>query len=99
MQNKPNSQRRFVLKAAAATMAMPWMISAQTPTNPDVIIIGAGIAGIKAAKTLHKKGISFVLVEADSRIGGRIYTHNDVFGVPFDTHAHWMLKNSDNPIN
>ena len=55
MQNKPNSQRRFVLKAAAATMAMPRIISAQTPTNPDVIIIGAGIAGSKQPKHYIKK--------------------------------------------
>jgi len=79
-------------------MFAPRILFANTPTNPDVVIIGAGIAGIEAAKTLHDKGISFVVVEANNRIGGRVYTDNDIFGVPFDIHAHWMIYPSGNPL-
>ncbi len=77
---------------------MPGIVFSSTPTNPDVVIVGAGIAGIEAAKTLHEQGISFVVVEADNRIGGRVYTNNDIFGVPFDMHAHWMMYPRGNPL-
>ncbi|MCP4042243.1 MAG: FAD-dependent oxidoreductase [Gammaproteobacteria bacterium] len=79
-------------------MFAPRIVFANTPSNPEVVIIGAGIAGIEAAKTLHDKGISFVVVEANNRIGGRVYTDNDIFGVPFDIHAHWMIQPGSNPL-
>ena len=97
MSNRKKSQRRLLLKAGVASMFAPRIVFANTPTNPEVVIIGAGIAGIEAAKTFHDKGISFVAVEANNRIGGRVHTDNDIFGVPFDTHAHWMLYPSGNP--
>jgi monoamine oxidase len=92
------SKRRSLLKAAAASMILPRIAFSSTPTNPDVVIIGAGTAGIQAAKILHSQGISFIVVEADGRIGGRVFTHNDIFGVPFDMHAHWMTYPIDNPL-
>jgi len=98
MTNEMKNQRRFLLKAVGASMVAPRFAFANTPTNPDVVIVGAGISGIEAAKTLHSQGISFVVVEADNRIGGRAYTHNDFFGVPFDMHAHWMLSPAENPL-
>ena len=39
-------------------------------TQTDVLIIGAGSAGLPAAKELTKQGISFIVVEASHRIGG-----------------------------
>ena len=43
-------------------------------TQTDVIIIGAGAAGLSAAKELTKQAISFIVVEASHRIGGRAYS-------------------------
>src|ERR1700744_4906279 len=40
----------------------------------DVIVVGAGIAGLAAARTLAEKGARGALVEARDRVGGRIYT-------------------------
>ncbi len=40
----------------------------------DVLIIGAGVAGLSAANTFHQKNISYKLLEADTRVGGRIKT-------------------------
>ena len=48
------------------------------PTSkPDVVVIGAGAAGIAAALALHDKGIGVVVLEARERIGGRVWTHRD----------------------
>lgn len=40
----------------------------------QVIIIGGGIAGLSTAVYLHRQGISFKLLEADNRVGGRVKT-------------------------
>ena len=41
----------------------------------DVLIIGAGAAGLAAAHTLTAAGFRVLILEARDRIGGRIYTH------------------------
>ncbi len=47
--------------------------------NPDVLVIGAGAAGIAAARALHDAGIDTLLIEARDRVGGRARTihHGD----------------------
>jgi monoamine oxidase len=46
-------------------------------TDPDVIIVGAGAAGLTAATALARAGLSVTIVEARDRIGGRIFTLRD----------------------
>ena len=65
-------------------------------SHTDVVVVGAGAAGIAAAKTLRANGLSFVLVEATNRIGGRCWTDSKIFGVPFDVGAHWLHYGDDN---
>ena len=43
----------------------------------DVIIVGAGAAGLAAARDLSKEGLNIIVLEAGSRIGGRIFTHHE----------------------
>lgn len=43
----------------------------------DVIVVGAGVAGLTAGCELRKRGLSVSVVEARDRIGGRIYTERD----------------------
>ncbi|XP_070574711.1 amine oxidase [flavin-containing] B-like [Ptychodera flava] len=43
----------------------------------DVIIIGAGISGMSAAKLLHEQGLKVLVLEAKDRVGGRTYTFRD----------------------
>jgi len=90
------TRRRLLLGLAAA----PFFINsawASAPNNPDVVIIGAGAAGLGAAKTLSDLGISFLLIEAQSRIGGRAYTDLHTFGVPYDMGCHWLNYGRINP--
>src|SRR5271170_4939012 len=44
------------------------------PTNPDVLIVGGGLAGLCCARTLQEKGVSFQILEASDGIGGRVRT-------------------------
>ncbi|MGE0237838.1 MAG: flavin monoamine oxidase family protein [Parvibaculaceae bacterium] len=64
----------------------------------DVIIIGAGAAGLGAAKALIAQGKSVRLLEAQDRIGGRAYTVTEKFGVPFDWGCAWMHAADRNPF-
>lgn len=41
----------------------------------DVIVVGAGIAGLAAAERLHSRGLRVLVLEAQQRVGGRIWTH------------------------
>src|SRR4030095_14239570 len=43
-------------------------------SSSNVLIIGAGAAGLAAAKELSRKGIAVTILEARNRIGGRIQT-------------------------
>jgi monoamine oxidase len=64
----------------------------------DVAIVGAGAAGLAAARTLAQMGKSFILLEASHRIGGRGYTEEISPGVPFDLGCHWLHSASLNPM-
>lgn len=46
--------------------------------HPDVIVIGAGVSGLTAAAELAEEGLTVIVLEARDRIGGRIFTLNDV---------------------
>ena len=48
----------------------------------DVIIIGAGLAGLRAGQLLRQRGVDFLLLEGSQRVGGRIYTLDDLPGKP-----------------
>ncbi|MEZ4532734.1 MAG: NAD(P)/FAD-dependent oxidoreductase [Thermomicrobiales bacterium] len=64
----------------------------------DVAIIGAGAAGLGAAKALQAAGKSFVVFEAMDRSGGRAWTDTGTFGVPVDWGCHWLHSASINPM-
>ena len=61
-------------------------------------IIGAGAAGIAAARRVAAAGRRFALIEAGNRIGGRCVTDTRSFGAPFDTGAHWIRQADINPV-
>ncbi len=66
------SRRAFALGVAAAAVARP-----AAAEDADVVIIGAGAAGIGAARALQAAGKRFILIEARARAGGRLWTNTD----------------------
>lgn len=60
------------------------------PTTPDVVVVGAGGAGIAAAHRLRALGLSVLVVEASDRTGGRAFTESETFGFPFDHGCAWL---------
>lgn len=87
--------RRAVL-AGAATLAAPRALIAQSAAfDVDVVVVGAGAAGLAAARELQGLGKRFALIESRNRVGGRL--HTDVsLGAPFDAGAlyiHWAERN------
>src|SRR5690349_173312 len=60
----------------------------------DIIIIGAGAAGLLAARELSKNGINVTILEARDRTGGRIHTINDTrFDLPVERGAEFIHGN------
>lgn len=93
----PLSRRRFLATASSATL-LPAVARAQLPSDPDVVVVGAGTAGLAAARTLIENGKSVVVVEAADRIGGRAWTESETFGVPFDHGCSWITSANDHPL-
>jgi len=63
---------------------------------PEVLVIGAGGAGLVAAKELIAKGVSVLVLEARDRIGGRAFTDGSL-GVPWDRGCSWLHASNINP--
>lgn len=65
--------------------------------TPQILVIGAGMAGIAAARTLHDAGCSVTVLEARQRIGGRTHTDSSL-GVDIDLGAAWIHGPTANPL-
>ena len=66
--------------------------------NHEVIIVGAGIAGIAASKILTKKDIPHIILEASNRVGGRAKKAPDHFGSWFDIGCSYLHEGETNPF-
>jgi monoamine oxidase len=56
----------------------------------DVAIIGGGLAGLSAARTLTAHGRDVLVLEATDRVGGRTYTIQSAHGIPIDMGGQWI---------
>lgn len=63
----------------------------------NVIIVGAGISGLAAAKKLKANGFNVTILEAQEKVGGRLRTNRSL-GVPFDEGASWIHGINGNPL-
>ncbi len=78
----PGQNRRRVLKQLAATGAIAALPAglgacARKRNDAQVIVIGAGLAGLNAAVLLQDQGFDVLVLEGSERIGGRVYTLDD----------------------
>ena len=64
---------------------------------PDVVVVGAGAAGIAAGRRLAEAGRSVLLVEALPRLGGRARTER-IAGLPLDLGCGWLHSGERNPL-
>jgi monoamine oxidase len=95
----PRLNRRSFLAASAAIVARPALGAlASNSAELDVVIVGAGAAGIAAARRLAAAGRRYLLIEASDHIGGRCITDTSTFGMPFDRGAHWIHTPDLNPL-
>src|SRR5436190_8808128 len=66
------------------------------PSSVDVAIIGAGAAGLGAANALKDSGLSFIVLEARDRVGGRAHTIAAAPGIVFDVGCGWLHSADEN---
>ena len=89
-----------MLWIALLFLAADGVVSLECPAQKDaeVLILGAGMAGLTAARTLHDSGITNIkILEANSeRIGGRM-RNVSFMGVQVETGAYWIHESPENP--
>jgi monoamine oxidase len=94
--------RREFLSASAALAVAPTLGAdawgAPLPREADIVVIGAGTAGIAAARRIKAANRRVIVVEATGQIGGRCLTDTATFDVPFDRGARWMHNPDTSPM-
>lgn len=96
------AHQREALLAGKMTPSEIWAAAqtgaAQAATGQDdVLIVGAGMAGLAAAQQLTQAGLSVTVLEATDRVGGRIWTDHHSFRAPFDRGAYWLHQDEEHP--
>lgn len=92
------SRRDFL--AASVVMAGTGLAAGCEPRpvdNKSVLVIGAGMAGLAAARSLADAGRPVRIIEARNRIGGRIDTNRD-WGTALEMGASWIHGTTNNPL-
>ncbi|MFC3126565.1 flavin monoamine oxidase family protein [Pseudoroseomonas globiformis] len=65
---------------------------------PDIVVVGAGAAGIAAARAIQAAGVTVQVLEARTRPGGRAWTDVRTLGAPFDLGATWLHQAGENGL-
>jgi monoamine oxidase len=83
--------RRQVLRWSLGAAVLPLSSSASTSSQPRVLVIGAGVSGLYAARSLQTAGYQVTVLEAATQIGGRIRTDRSLFGnLPIEIGAQFI---------
>src|SRR4051812_1093065 len=94
--------RRHLLSASLALATTPVLrrgaVAAPLPREADIVVIGAGAAGIAAARRIQAANRKVIVLEAGDRIGGRCITDTPTFDAPFDRGARWIHNPDGNPM-
>ncbi len=99
MKPRFSGRRRKLLLAAGASavaLAVPRAVRAQS-APVDVAVIGAGAAGIAAARLLKAAGLRVIVLEARDRVGGRAWTDPSSVGVAWDRGCARLHATAANP--
>lgn len=80
-----------------ASSPRPGPSSAPPTDAKSVLVVGAGVAGLAAARSLTDAGWPVRVIEARDRIGGRVYTNRD-WGVPIEMGASWIHGTTNDPL-
>lgn len=83
----------LMLKSILAGTAL-----AQGQIKRRIMVIGAGLAGLAAARQLKRLGHEVIVLEGRERIGGRIHTSTQWSDLPLDVGATWIHETSGNPL-
>jgi monoamine oxidase len=76
--------RRSAIAGLVSTVSCPAIAGLQLQPDFDVLIVGAGAAGIAAARRVAASGRTFAILEASDRRGGRCFTDMSTFDQPYD---------------
>jgi monoamine oxidase len=79
--------RRSTLAGVMSALSSPALAVFQREPDFDVLIVGAGAAGLAAGKRLSASKRTFAILEATDRRGGRCFTDTKTFNVPYDVGA------------
>jgi monoamine oxidase len=92
-----STRRGFIGGAAASTVvgATPAAARGRTRRRADVVVIGAGLAGLAAATAVAKAGRSVILIEARNRVGGRTLNHKLKSGGVVEIGGQWVGPTQD----
>lgn len=82
---------------AACATRRPLTAGTPRPDLRSVLVIGAGMAGLSAARSLADAGWPVRVIEARDRIGGRVHTDRS-WGAPLEMGASWIHGTVDNPL-
>src|SRR4051812_47556702 len=95
------SRRAFLSASAAWTLAPILSVPASAaalPRDADIVVIGAGAAGIAAARRIQAAGRKVIVIEASGQIGGRCMTDATTFDAPFDRGGRWLHTPETNVV-
>lgn len=99
-------RRKFIkksLKGLPILLMTPTLLASSCnkdsfdPKDKTVIIVGAGISGLAAAKKLKEKGFNVIVLESQDKVGGRLRSNRSL-GIAFDEGASWIHGINGNPI-
>ena len=92
-------RRQFLKKSLSGLALATLPVISFAQSNPDVVVIGAGSAGLAATAELMRRNIPVLCIEGMNRIGGRCYTDTTSFsGLPADHGAHWLHAKKGNEL-